>query len=335
MKKIFLFALALSFGYSVNAQQDKHFSQFYAIPTYVNPANVGLITGNLRIISNFRNQWGSVSVPYRTITTSVDGKLPSSSDNFWGYGLSFYNDVAGDVKMKTNNYNLQGAYHIQSDKGKYLSMGFNLGLFQRSVITSNLVWGSQWNNSLFDNTLPSNEVVQQDAFTTFDMGAGMNYYSFNDYGGKFNAGISIAHFNSPNVTFLGASEKMKMRITGNIGAVIPLSDYRMTIEPNALFMMQGPNMLVNVGTAFKFVLQEPSKHLNFNDEISISGGLYYRLQDAAYAAATFKYSGLQVGAAYDFNVSSLSPYSGYMGGMEFFISYVMSFSDHGGGSDFR
>ena len=56
---------------SFNAQ-DLHFTQFYNTPMKLNPANTGAFKGDLRVISNYRNQWSSIESPYKTFGFSVD-----------------------------------------------------------------------------------------------------------------------------------------------------------------------------------------------------------------------------------------------------------------------
>jgi hypothetical protein len=64
--------------------QDPHFSQFFASPLTQNPANIGSFNGNLRIATNYRDQWPGINKSYTTTTISVDAhllsKLISSAD---------------------------------------------------------------------------------------------------------------------------------------------------------------------------------------------------------------------------------------------------------------
>src|SRR5690606_32403618 len=65
MKKILLSAIVLG-GMVFSAQaQDVHFSQYFASPLTLNPAQTGLITGDWLVFVNFINQWFTMSVnPY-------------------------------------------------------------------------------------------------------------------------------------------------------------------------------------------------------------------------------------------------------------------------------
>ena len=65
MKGIWYMILISFTGLTLQAQ-DVHFSQFYAAPLLVNPAQTGNFSGTARVGANYRDQWGSITVPYRT-----------------------------------------------------------------------------------------------------------------------------------------------------------------------------------------------------------------------------------------------------------------------------
>ena len=54
--------------------QDIHFSQFDETPLLLNPANTG-IHHDLRVITNYRDQWQSIGAPYKTFAFAADAKL--------------------------------------------------------------------------------------------------------------------------------------------------------------------------------------------------------------------------------------------------------------------
>ena len=53
--------------------QDIHFSQFARSPMNLNPGMSGRFEGDWRLVANSRQQWRSVSNPYRTFGGSFDG----------------------------------------------------------------------------------------------------------------------------------------------------------------------------------------------------------------------------------------------------------------------
>ena len=64
-KKILLL-LVVSLLAKFASSQDINFSQFYDLPLLRNPSLAGLFQGDIRITSAYRNQWQSVTVPYRS-----------------------------------------------------------------------------------------------------------------------------------------------------------------------------------------------------------------------------------------------------------------------------
>ena len=89
-------ALALTFN-SVQAQ-DIHFTQFTASPLIVNPAFTGAFSGQWRAAAIYRDQWRSVTSPFKTYAVSVDAPIINdlSHDDNLAAGLQLYNDRAGD-----------------------------------------------------------------------------------------------------------------------------------------------------------------------------------------------------------------------------------------------
>ena len=72
-------AIILSFILAVGANaQDIHFSQFYNAPLKLNPGNAGAFRGDLRVISNYRNQWSSINSAFKTYGFSVDVPVSKS-----------------------------------------------------------------------------------------------------------------------------------------------------------------------------------------------------------------------------------------------------------------
>lgn len=77
MKKLLLFiAVLLVHGYSY--AQDPHFSQFFASPLTINPANTGNFSGTLRAALNSRIQLPEFNNPYATKTLSLDAPILKS-----------------------------------------------------------------------------------------------------------------------------------------------------------------------------------------------------------------------------------------------------------------
>ena len=107
LKLILIIGISLFCGGSVYAQ-DVHFSQFYANPLYLNPAFAGSLICP-RIITNFREQWPSVSGDYMSYSASFDQHFDAISG---GLGVLFLGDQAALGTVKTNALSLIYSYKL-------------------------------------------------------------------------------------------------------------------------------------------------------------------------------------------------------------------------------
>jgi hypothetical protein len=100
---VILFVLILS---QMSKAQDVNFSQFYDLPVLRNPAIAGLFNGDVRVTSGFRNQWQSVTVPFKTIALAAEFKKMVSyhSGDFVTFGIQTTNDMAGDSKLSRTQF---------------------------------------------------------------------------------------------------------------------------------------------------------------------------------------------------------------------------------------
>src|SRR4249919_1609661 len=101
----------------IASAQDIHFSQYFSAPLTINPALTGGFAGDYRAGVNYRTQWGSVTVPYRTFDLYGDLNIGRRiiSRNFWAVGLNVISDRAGDGDLSVTKIMGSGAYHILPD----------------------------------------------------------------------------------------------------------------------------------------------------------------------------------------------------------------------------
>src|ERR1700729_1750025 len=125
--------------------QDIHFSQFMMDPLQQNPAMAGA-DHDLEANLNYKNQWSSVAIPYKTIAASYDMRLSKSKGKkgFWAGGINFYSDNSGDAQVGTTQVNLTAAYHVVTSESSQLGLGIMGGYAQRSINYSQLQWGNQY-----------------------------------------------------------------------------------------------------------------------------------------------------------------------------------------------
>ncbi|MFT7589386.1 MAG: type IX secretion system PorP/SprF family membrane protein, partial [Limisphaerales bacterium] len=135
MKKLILILL-LSAAQLLQAQ-DVHTSQSFALTPLFNPAATGQFDGLYRIGIAYRDQWRTVTVPYRTLSFFADFNIPTHKKlpNSFGAGFYFNTDQAGDANLNTTEAGLQLAYHQSlSREGNIIaSVGFGFAYGQKRV----------------------------------------------------------------------------------------------------------------------------------------------------------------------------------------------------------
>ena len=153
-KRLIINALFVLLFANVNGQ-DIHFSQFMNSPLLTNPANTGFIPdADYRIGANYRNQWASIPVPYKTYSVFGDAQLfRNKLENGWvGLGAVLLRDVAGSGNLTSTKGYVSVAYHQELGLSSLLSAGFNIGVANKKVDPAGLHFGDQyvWNGKFFE-----------------------------------------------------------------------------------------------------------------------------------------------------------------------------------------
>ena len=301
--------------------QDIHFSQFNDLPLNLNPAQSGNMDGTFRTGTIYRNQWNSVSVPFESTGLYADFKSYPSFLNgkVIGLGVQLLNDRSGSGGLVENVFSICGSYHhfINSKKNQLLTAGLSLGLFQKSIDLSKLNFENQFSyqSANFGN-LSNNENFVNNSITKPDIGLGITWTWFNQFGYQITAGLNTAHINLPNQSFLGANERLSTRTNIHANVVYSLIK-QIEIDPSILVMIQNGNTNTVIGVDFLYGLGR-----NTVEKIDLKLGLYGRIGDAMSFIAGINHNNWSIGLAYDLNVSSLMPASEAKGAFEISISYV-------------
>jgi len=322
MRRISAISLLLLAGFALKAQ-DVHFSQFMAAPQQVNPAITGLFEGDLRLNAHYRSQWGSITVPYRTLAASGDLQITSGlfENDVVGGGLFIYSDKAGDIDFSTNQINLSFAYHksLSAYANHYLSVGFVAGIAQRSVNPSKMTFDNQFNGIGFDPDIGIADNIPLGTYFYSDFGAGISwYYGFSEHN-KAYVGASAFHLNSPNQSFYeGVDVPLDRKQIVYAGGEIALG-YRFALMPQAVVMVQGPLSQVLAGAMFQVDLDP----ITGNMTQQLAAGLYSRFGDAVIAVIRVNYDQWSAGFSYDINTSKLTSATFGRGGPELHITYLV------------
>ena len=292
--------------------QDAQFTQYSAVPILLNPASTGMMSfGDMRFGGQYRSQWNSLTSNF--VTTALSFDMPIQRFGVGGYVINTdeYNLIS------TFSFVASGAYAItQENNTKYkLSVGLQAGLIYKKLNPKQLTYDQQYDDGFFNAALANGENFQNLDRIMPEFNLGISYYNYYKVRTiKPYASAAVQHISSPN-TALVYTEKAKLPIRwiAQAGARIKMTE-AVTIDPNVLFMQQRKAWQVNAGAMLNYTIK--------GSPYEVLGGLNYRIKDAAVVQVGFKHNFNIFRISYDFNVSDLSYYSHYRGGVEFSLQYT-------------
>ena len=315
--------------------QDIHFSHFYQSPMTLNPALTGVFNGDMRLLTNYKDQWKNVATAYKTFAASCDfNRLLKEKfkHGFLGAGLSVFSDKAGDAEMGITQVNLSLSSSRSLDERNSVSVGLQGGFAQRSINFDKLYWDKQYDQTtgVFDPTASSGETFTSNKFTYIDFAAGVNWnygkgemYSTANDQFRANFGAAMYHINKPQQSFLGNSdEKLYSKMVLHGSMLIGIKNTNYSFVPSFMFLKQGSSQEILAGTMLRYMLKEESRYTGYVKGAAISFGGHYRVKDAMVASMLLEVANYAIGVSYDVNTSDLKPASSGRGGIEFSLRFI-------------
>lgn len=342
MKRIILVLFSAATFANLSAQ-DFHYSMFTMAPLTLNPALTGNFAGDLRIVNNYRMQWGSIAKPYTTYSFGGDMPLPKkdhrkASPDFFAVGINVNVDKAGSTSLVNNQFAALGSYNKSLDGvgETFFSIGFQAAMGQRSINLGTASWDRQFDGLNYDPTLASGETGGlNDHYMFGDYAAGIAVTSLANDRFKMTGGVAVSHLSRPQIQFLGGTDKLYMKICAHYSAQVALGqNSNAWLVPQVQYVRQGPAQLINLGAGMKFKLQERSHYTNYQNDRSFAFGGMYRLGDAFSAYARFDIGPIGAAFNYDINVSQLTAASQGKGAMEFMLIYTGIYGPRKGKASF-
>lgn len=311
--------LILASGFIADAQ-DMHFSQYFASPTFTNPALTGHFDGTYRLHGISRTQWWSVSdQPFQTFGAAIDVNEPFTIKNM-GAGIQASHDFAGLSALTTSQIYglLSQRFPILPDRGLTLHIGAQGGFWQRSIDPSRLTYDDQFDGTRFDPNIPTGQPLPYLSTSALNFSAGVYLEQFTSERIRWGAGFATFNLTRPDMNFYKTTDnRMYRRMDAHAFASLPLGGM-WDIMPSARFMWQGPHYEIIGGSAFRYHLTTGKVNPR-----SLQMGFWYRYNDAAYTSIGIQLNKLYVGGAYDVNLSRLQPATNYRGGWEVTIIYII------------
>lgn len=313
--------------------QDLHFSQFFNSPLTTNPANTGFIPdADYRIGVNYRNQWASVPVPFKTMSLFGDVQVMKNRfENGWlGLGAVILSDDAGEGTLKSNKIYGSVAYHQMLGYTSLVTAGFNVGWASKRVNPSKFLFPDQWNGKdRFEALIPTAVSFNATSINYLDIQAGLNYAWFPSDNVYVNGGVSVHHINRPRESFFntsGDSSRIPVRYIGFLNGSFKLNE-QWIVNPNVYY--------TNQARASELVLGMNAQYnLSGDGETQLVGGLYYRLGDAVVPMVGLQWKNIRLSLSYDVTTSSLNQFNNGRGASEFSLMHQGLFGTSGPG-DFK
>lgn len=294
--------------------QDFHYSMNQLSPLNLNPALTGWHNGDVRVNSNHRSQWRSVSTPFNTYSISTDFSNPKSIP----FGLLINQDIAGDSKFSTLQINISSSFNLIKDTLQQLRVGFQGGYTSRSISEMDLSFDAQFNGSFFDPSLSTLE-----DFNTFkkdygNINLGFLYVRRLAKKHFLKSHLSFFNLNQSDQSFMAAAPAIELdiKLVSKLQYEIMFNEF-FQLKSSVFFLNQGPHNEILVGAEFHYVLAEL-----FNIKREFWTGLFYRNQDAIFISSGIAYDAWNIGISYDINLSELIPASRRRGGFEIALGYV-------------
>ncbi|HMH20535.1 MAG TPA: PorP/SprF family type IX secretion system membrane protein [Puia sp.] len=310
----FLLTLTVYAGHA----QDLHFSQWFNSPLTTNPANTGFIPdADYRIGANYRDQWSSVmATPYKTMSIWGDAQVfRNRIENGWmGLGGVILRDDAGSGTLTSTQVYGSVAYHQMVGYASLITAGFNVGIVNKHINTTNLKFPDQFDGKFFDAQYPTMVKIDQPNVNYFDMQVGLNYAYFPTNKMYLNAGFSVQHINRAKESFfsddpVGFDSRIEPRYIGFLNGSFKASD-QVIVNPMGYYTNRAGASEAVVGLNAQYDLQD-------GGDQQVIGGLYYRVGDAVIPMIGFVYKNIRLMFTYDVTTSSLHHYDGGFGAYEF------------------
>lgn len=309
---------ALLFCSTLEAQ-DIHFSQFNEIPLNISPSFAGNSSASMRAGLIYRNQWNSVSTPFQSSGVYGDIKLAPKflKGDGMGVGVLVLNDRSGSGGLKQDHLYVMANYQkFVDNKNRFLiSAGLQLGVFQKGYDPTKLNFESDY--AYESATFTGNGGTQNLGKTSIvspEVGFGASMTYFNKHGKSSSLGFAFGHLTTPEQSFIGGADPLKIRTTFHGKTVKRLKD-NLYFYPSVIVMLQNEATSYIGGGQFVYSLGRA-----LIEQTDLKAGIYYRYSDALFFTAGINHDNWGINFGYDYNTSELGAAAKNVNAFEIAIS---------------
>ncbi|NJO91505.1 MAG: PorP/SprF family type IX secretion system membrane protein [Chloroflexia bacterium] len=309
MRKYFIFILIISLIGQLKGQ-DIHFSNYFASPLSLNPANTGNYSGNWRAMGNYRQQGDNNANSYTTSTLSYDRPIYILNEKA-SAGLIYIYDNSANNTLLVNKIYLSAGYFQRISKNSYLHIGLQAGFVHKSFNLNNLTLPDQFDitTGYFNSQISTLDYFEKQSLSYIDLNWGL-IWSRKTAGLTTEIGVGMFHYNAPEEVFLDGNDRLNPRYQVHGLAKIRILD-NFYFKPKTLYTLHSKANEFIIGSDIGIILKENEVLKDFYVGAHYRGG-YQRNPDAVIFVTGFIYKDFDIGFAYDLGISGqkITKYTG-------------------------
>lgn len=296
---VFSASLVMNFAIA----QDPHFSQFFASPLTQNPANIGSFNGQIRLATNYRDQWPGINKAYTTTTISADAHLlskfiPSGDQLSWG--VLAMSDASGNGLLSQQSATIGLSYSkgLNQDKTHSLTVGFQSSYLNFRFNPEKADFEDELSPAGFDLPTAESFFLNSNQRAVIDLHAGVKYMGKLSEASIIYLGLAGYHLSKPQNGFLDEKNPFNMRFNVSSGGYT-IIDPNNAIHYSAQFQRQNNFRDFTFGAAWNRLL------INNADRV-IQGylGVWNRNNEFIIPYMGLEFNGFQLGFSQDIGVGT-------------------------------
>ncbi len=332
-------------SFSTLCAQDVSFSQFNAIASYYNPAFTAAFDGNFRVSAINRSQWlGFQDRPLSSFCIAgdikFDLKFQDYKGDYFGAGVYFITDRTQQFDWNSNEIALLISYHklLEKTSRNYLSVGFGIGITQRSVNYDNIYFEDQFDGINKYNG-QSQELLPPNIYTRPEIKFGVQHNTAIGSKWRIQSGLALHYIVIPDLSFYKDYDNTdytgsrSIKAANKLTAILNLiyhSSSSLDIYPKLLLSVQNPHQLLNAGISIRksfYTLNQTAFHMgvstrvvrNLNSYIPADLGL----------SVGFEIKNFLIGMHYDIGIKDAVKYSSPTNSFEISLSLIGNYDNEG------
>lgn len=326
--------LFLLIGWALQGQ-DYRYNFANSSSSQLNPALIGAFDGQIRVGVQYRNLFASLlqKEAFKGYAVAAEYKIPDQRGNFFSWNISAHQNNHPNSSFQKSEALVGMAYHkkmASSNRNNvhYLTAGFQAGIGQHRLNTSQLWFSNQWDleKEMIDLEVQSGENWGTKTSSLFpDFHAGVLWSgTFNE---DFSAylGGSVFHIAKPNVSLFDDNPYSLNRRWVIHGGINYYLNKNIGLLPNFIWMSQSYGNSLTIGNYLAF-------RGNGYDEVGFRlGGFLHQSNywtgqlrpESLAIAVMIQRDPVQFGVNYDFTISELSAVNQGRGAVEFQILFIL------------